>query len=87
MRRLGVRDTTPDPETTERILGACKKLAPELLDRSGEFVVLSVSVGLRPARKGGPRVEVEEVVEGGTEGEGKGKRWTVVHCYGHAGAG
>lgn len=49
--------------------------------------MLSVPVGLRPARKGGPRVEVEVVVEAGAGGEGKGKRWTVVHCYGHAGAG
>ncbi|KAI4120303.1 MAG: hypothetical protein LQ347_007121, partial [Umbilicaria vellea] len=84
-----IRDTTPDPKTTEKILGACKQLAPELLDESGEFVVLGVPVGLRPARNGGPRAEVEEVVEAGAErnGKGKGKRWTVVHCYGHAGAG
>ena len=109
------RDTTPDAETTEKILQGCKPLAPELLDGKGEFEVLSVPVGLRPARKGGPRVEVEVVVEGETkpqpekrtgtktktmtgtetngegerkkEAEGEKKRWTVVHCYGHAGAG
>ncbi|SLM36621.1 FAD dependent oxidoreductase [Lasallia pustulata] len=106
----GVWDTNPDDEATERILKGCGELAPELLDEEGGFEVLSVQVGLRPARKGGARVEVEEVVaeakpelemesevdsgmgDGmgmGTEGEGetRQKRWTVVHCYGHAGAG
>lgn len=106
----GDRDTNPDDEATERILKGCGELAPELLDEEGGFEVLSVQVGLRPARKGGARVELEEVVaeakpelemesevesgmgDGmgmGTEGEGetRQKRWTVVHCYGHAGAG
>lgn len=87
IRSLGVRDTTPDAETTDKILRACKALAPELLDEKGEFEVVSVQVGLRPARKGGPRVEVEEVVGGKSGREGDGKRWTVVHCYGHGGAG
>jgi D-amino-acid oxidase len=37
-----------------------------------------VQCGLRPGRKGGPRVE-QEVLDGG--------RVRVVHAYGHAGAG
>ena len=73
----GNRNTDPDEETTKKILEGCKDLAPELLDANGEFRVLSALVGLRPARKGGPRVE-REVLEG---------VWLVVHCYGHAGAG
>ena len=55
----------------------CKELAPELLGGDGEFEVLSVQCGLRPAREGGPRIE-KEVSEGGVK---------VVHSYGHAGAG
>ncbi|KAF2086473.1 nucleotide-binding domain-containing protein [Saccharata proteae CBS 121410] len=70
----------PEPETTKLILESCKKLAPELLNEKGEFEVLRVNVGRRPGRRGGPRVEVEEV---GTE---EGRR-IVVHEYGHAGAG
>jgi len=64
-------------ETTKSILQGCKVLAPELLSEDGEFEVLSVQCGLRPAREGGPRVE-GEIVDG---------RWKVVHSYGHAGAG
>ena len=56
---------------------SCKELAPELLGGDGEFEVLSVQCGLRPAREGGTRVE-KEVFEGGVK---------VVHSYGHAGAG
>jgi D-amino-acid oxidase len=64
-------------ETTKSILQGCKVSAPELLSEDGEFEVLSVQCGLRPAREGGPRVE-GEIVDG---------RWKVVHSYGHAGAG
>ena len=44
-----------------------------------DFEILSSKVGLRPGRKGGPRVEIEgrERING---------VW-VVHSYGHAGAG
>ncbi|GME64262.1 putative d-amino-acid oxidase protein [Neofusicoccum parvum] len=71
----------PDPRTTRDILERCKVLAPELLDEKGEFDVLSVNVGFRPGRTGGPRVEVEEVRVGG------GRSMPVCHEYGHAGAG
>ncbi|KAL9126997.1 MAG: hypothetical protein Q9217_004053, partial [Psora testacea] len=63
--------------TTKAILAGCKDLASELLNGHGEFEVLSVQCGLRPARKGGPRVELEQV----------GEEFDVVHAYGHAGAG
>ena len=52
-------------------------MAPELFAQDGLFEVLSVQCGLRPAREGGPRVELE-VVDG---------MYKVVHSYGHAGAG
>lgn len=38
--------------------------------------IIRHGVGLRPVREGGPRVEREDV-----------KGVTVVHCYGHGGAG
>jgi len=64
-------------DTTRSILKDCKFLAPELLNESGDFEVLSVQCGLRPSRKGGPRVE-PEIVD---------RTFAVVHSYGHAGAG
>jgi len=68
-----------DEDMTSKILERAKALCPELLE-NGEFEGLRVVVGLRPARKGGARMEME--VRGGIEG-----RKTVVHAYGHAGAG
>lgn len=66
-----------DPATTEKILRQCAHIVPELLTAlDGGFEVVSVQCGLRPARKGGARVESEFV----------GER-QVVHAYGHAGAG
>ena len=73
----GIWDTSVKEDTTERFLRGCKELAPELLNKDGEFEVLSAQVGLRPARKGGPRVEAE-VLRGGE---------LVIHEYGHSGAG
>jgi D-amino-acid oxidase len=73
---VGNWSAEPDPKTTEEILRRAKKYVPELLNENGDFDVLSVQVGLRPARKGGVRVEVERVDE-----------FVVCHAYGHAGAG
>lgn len=68
---------TPDPSVTERILRQNSWQVPELLTSpSGHFEVISVQCGLRPGRRGGPRLE-HEAVEG----------MDVVHAYGHAGAG
>ncbi|KAI9845255.1 MAG: hypothetical protein M1837_005011 [Sclerophora amabilis] len=71
-----------DDTITRTILDRCKTLAPELLNEEGEFDVLGAQVGLRPAREGGARVEMEEIIEGGN-----GERFLVVHSYGHGGAG
>ena len=65
-------DPTPDPATRAAILERCLALVPQLAGSP----VLGEKVGLRPARRGGPRVEAEKHPEG-----------TVVHAYGHSGAG
>ncbi|KAI9706792.1 MAG: hypothetical protein M1820_004763 [Bogoriella megaspora] len=82
-----------DEQTTKDILQRCRELAPELLtgvrtdeggnqqdpeEEEGEFEVVRVNVGLRPAREGGARVELDESIGNGQ---------VLVHCYGHAGAG
>lgn len=76
-KRAGEWSTSIDDDITQIILERCKPLAPELLDESGEYDILHVTVGLRPSRKGGPRVELEE--------------WRdekfIVHNYGHHRAG
>jgi hypothetical protein len=61
-----------------------KQFAPELLDVNGEFELVSEQVGLRPGRKGGARVEIEELR---LSAQTKGDTITVCHAYGHAGAG
>ncbi|MER5702937.1 FAD-dependent oxidoreductase [Micromonospora sp. NPDC002296] len=70
----GVGDTGPDPETAAAIRRRCVALVPEL----AEAPVLGERVGLRPARHGGPRVEVQPAGPGGGR---------LVHAYGHGGAG
>jgi D-amino-acid oxidase len=74
---VGDWNTEPDDRLTKLILDRCKPLAPELLTDDGKFDILSVRVGLRPSRTGGPRVQIEEL-EGGK---------FVVHSYGHHSAG
>lgn len=76
-KEVGNWSEVVDPEITERTLGNCALLAPELLTAGhGGFEVVSVQCGLRPGRQGGPRMEGEVV----------GER-RVVHAYGHAGGG
>jgi D-amino-acid oxidase len=81
--QAGNWDPKVDEKLNERIIEGIKKweLAEELRAKGGarDFDVISSQVGLRPGRKGGPRVEIEgaEKVEGS---------W-VIHSYGHAGAG
>jgi D-amino-acid oxidase len=65
-------NTTPDPATRDAILERCVALVPELAGAP----VVGEKVGLRPVRRGGPRVEAEKRSGG-----------TVVHAYGHGGAG
>ena len=51
-------DTSYDETTARDIFARCAALEPRLLDKE-KVRVLSHNVGLRPAREGGPRVEVE----------------------------
>lgn len=69
---------------TTLILDRCRPIAPELLDADGKFEVLSVQVGLRPSRHGGPRMEVEMLDE---EEIGSKAPIFVCHNYGHHSAG
>lgn len=69
---------------TELILGRCRSIAPELLDADGEFEVLSVQIGLRPSRHGGPRIEIEALGDGE---EGNQAPRFICHNYGHHSAG
>lgn len=81
-------DGTPRQETTKRILGRCLELVPQLVDpkkgtgltkpRIEDLDVVEVNVGLRPARRGGVRLErAKEDVEG----------VKIVYNYGYGGAG
>ncbi|SCF03490.1 D-amino-acid:oxygen oxidoreductase (deaminating) [Micromonospora viridifaciens] len=72
----GVGHTAPDPDTAAAILRRCVALVPEL----AAAPVLGERIGLRPARHGGPRVEVDPDPAGPP-----GSR--LVHAYGHGGAG
>jgi D-amino-acid oxidase len=66
------RPVRPDPVLRERILARCRALLPALAGAP----VLGERAGLRPLRRGGPRVELEQHPAG-----------PVVHDYGHGGAG
>lgn len=67
----GSASREPDPGTAERIVEACAVIRPELRDAA----VLEHRVGLRPVR---PSVRLEAETGDGV---------TVVHSYGHGGAG
>jgi D-amino-acid oxidase len=75
------RSTNIDQKITHWILERCRTIAPELLNKDGEFDVLSTQVGLRPSREGGPRIELEwlDITGGGKE--------LVCHNYGHSHSG
>ncbi|MER7756305.1 FAD-dependent oxidoreductase [Kitasatospora sp. NPDC097643] len=70
----GSWDTTADPATARAILARCTAHVPEL--RGAE--IIGHPVGLRPARQGGVRLQVDTYSLPGTR---------VVHNYGHGGAG
>lgn len=61
----------------------CTKLCPELLD--GRVVKVEHWAGLRPAREGDLRLEVEEVLVATATGDSKAL--LVAHNYGHGGCG
>lgn len=95
----GDYSTLPDLATSERILKETYELCPELGQGKGweNIKVVSHNVGLRPAREGGMRLELEERVlgdygskkglipEGGRDG--MGRKVGVVHAYGIGPAG
>jgi D-amino-acid oxidase len=69
--QAGAEELRPDPATAAAIRARCEAAVPALRDAR----VVAGAVGLRPAR---PAVRLEaEPRDGGT----------VVHCYGHGGAG
>lgn len=68
----GMWEPRPDPQIAQEILARASLLVPEL----SRAEVLAHRVGLRPARPT-VRLEAETTSSGGT----------VVHCYGHGGAG
>lgn len=68
-------DTGPDPRVAAGIVARCTALVPELAGAE----VLGERAGLRPVRRGGPRVGLDpEQLPGGAR---------VIHNYGHGGAG
>jgi D-amino-acid oxidase len=67
----GAEDREPDPDVEAQILERARALVPALRDAP----VVTRAVGVRPARTA---VRLERV-----DGDGR----TVVHCYGHGGAG
>jgi D-amino-acid oxidase len=67
----GSYEPRPDPATADAILARGRALVPEL----ARATVVGHRVGLRPARPA-VRLEAEHAGEG-----------TIVHCYGHGGAG
>jgi D-amino-acid oxidase len=90
----------PDLKEAERIMRQCYELDPLLAGPNGkswrDIKVVSHGVGLRPAREGGARVELERRVIGEYEGDkgclvppvqGKGREVGVVHAYGLGAAG
>lgn len=84
-------ETAVDHKTARGIFERCTALEPGLLPSKGA-TILSHNVGLRPARRGGPRVEVEDVelpltnelvpVEGDNMKETKKRICKVIHAYG-----
>jgi hypothetical protein len=90
--------TLPDLDTAKRILQDCYKLEPLLAGKNGmgweDIEVVAHNVGLRPAREGGARVELETRRVGGSKGVGVGgksvrggREVAVVHAYGFGGTG
>lgn len=101
-RQVGNYDLSVDPPTINRILQHCLRLDPSIsTDGTLEGIeILRHNVGLRPARRGGPRVEVERVAFPLERGKSKLALGTahassskqrrevpVVHAYGFSSAG
>ncbi|WQF87278.1 Putative FAD dependent oxidoreductase, D-amino acid oxidase, D-amino-acid oxidase [Colletotrichum destructivum] len=70
-------DPEPSVQVREKMLKDFAATYPSILGDSGEFRVLKDIVGRRPTRKGGMRLEREEI------GHGR----TIIHAYGLGGRG
>ncbi|BGP53383.1 D-amino acid oxidase [Rhodotorula sphaerocarpa] len=102
---VGNYDLSVDPPTIERILKHCLRLDPSIsTDGTLEGIeIVRHNVGLRPARRGGPRLELEEITlplersrsklalgmakADGAETAARRRRVPVVHAYGFSSAG
>jgi D-amino-acid oxidase len=78
----GNEDGEIDKGLAERIMQRALKVCPNLTTgtNKNDLIVIRNSVGLRPGREGGPRLEAEHIVDGDRSA------W-VVHDYGHSGYG
>lgn len=83
-KQAGNYDQGVDEKLNDRIIERVVQegMARELqTGNGGRFEIISYQVGWRPARKGGPRVELEKKSSGKFDGT-----W-LVHAYGHSGGG
>ena len=76
--QTGNWESQPDPSLAIRIMKRCVDMCPQLTGGKGieHLDVMRHSVGLRPLREGGVRIEKEKI----------NGVW-VVHNYGHGGFG
>ncbi|KAF2149000.1 FAD dependent oxidoreductase [Myriangium duriaei CBS 260.36] len=77
-------ESQPDPGLAIRIMKRCIELCPKLVPAGKGIEALSIirhSVGLRPMRERGIRIETERIACP------EGKQLTVIHDYGHGGYG
>jgi D-amino-acid oxidase len=77
-------DALPTPSVIASIMTRCRGMMKGWVAEDAEIEIIKEQVGLRPGRKEGVRVEIENVdMEMGDEK----REVVVVHQYGHAGAG
>lgn len=69
---IGTDDTTVDAGTTQLLMAANARVLPELLDAE----ILDTRAGLRPYRRAGVRLEVDQR-----------RSVPLIHAYGHGGSG
>lgn len=71
-------DPEPSAEVRDRLLSTFAATYPQILGPTGKFEVIRDIVGRRPTRRGGLRLETEEIGE---------EKKVVVHAYGLGGRG
>ncbi|KIH89574.1 FAD dependent oxidoreductase superfamily [Sporothrix brasiliensis 5110] len=79
-------DASPSLANREKLLANFAATYPKVLEGSkrGRFEVLADVVGRRPTRRGGMRLEAEEVAAASS---GRAKKHVIVHAYGVGGRG